>query len=266
MIIVHNLYGDSAKAEVKRYPDGTPLVKLDNTPWLPDSITVSHEDFLAGMFLVDALTERGNGKIHGLILPFIPGARQDRLNSEGDALFTLKSVARMINNRNFDRVVVVDPHSSAAPALINRCIQYPMENLYSRLRGFKFDGIIAPDSGATKRAELASKVLGIPVIQASKVRDVRTGNLMGFSVPVLDSAKRYVIIDDICDGGGTFLGLAGAMTERPKVSLFVTHGLFTQGTKKLTDVFETVITTDTVTGPREGVEEFPVVQELINYA
>lgn len=266
MIKIANYDGELLSIEVSRYPDGTPLVKFPSVNRVdPDAILVSHEDFLAGMFLSDVIKDRGGPQSFSLALPFIPGARQDRINSEGDYLFTLKSVARMINDRSFRRVAVVDPHSNVAPALINRCVQYPMENLYSRLKGYKFDGVISPDAGATKRAELAAKVLGIPVIQAGKKRDVATGKLTGFEVPKLDFSKRYVVVDDICDGGGTFLGLQ-AESGTPYLSLFVTHGLFTKGTKILTDVFENVITTDTVKGPREGVEEFPVLQELLQYA
>lgn len=276
MILAHigNYYGrHTVELTARSYPDGSPMVKGDIRGWKEVyAITITYNDFVAGMFLVDALRERGIS-VGSLILPFIPGARQDRINEEGDLLFTLKGVSRMINERDFKRVVVVDPHSSVSPAMIDRCVQYPMGELYSRLKGFGFDGIIAPDAGATKRAELASKVLGIPVIQASKTRDVATGKLTGFNCPYVASSARYVIVDDICDGGGTFVGLASSIQKNrtadqwePKLSLFTTHGLFTQGTKKLTDVFETAITTDTVAGPREGIEEFPVVQELINYA
>ena len=51
--------------------------------------------------------------------------------------------------------------------------------------------------------------------------------------------KNCLIIDDLCDGGGTFLGIRSQI--QPKYStLIITHGIFSKGTKVLTDVFDAV--------------------------
>jgi len=43
--------------------------------------------------------------------------------------------------------------------------------------------------------------------------------------------KNLVIVDDICDGGRTFIELARVLKEKGanKVALYVTHGIFSQG-------------------------------------
>jgi ribose-phosphate pyrophosphokinase len=52
---------------------------------------------------------------------------------------------------------------------------------------------------------------------------------------VLDASavrgKECLILDDICDGGGTFTGLATELhkAEAQAVDLFVTHGIFSKG-------------------------------------
>jgi hypothetical protein len=53
-----------------------------------------------------------------------------------------------------------------------------------------------------------------------------------------------VIVDDICDGGGTFLGLAARLGEQDAglLTLCVTHGLFTKGVMPLLDVFDRIYT------------------------
>ncbi len=110
-------------ANLGQYPDGTPMVKHlvgDSTGSTLILRPTTLESFVTGLFLADALAERGQ-KVSSLLLPFIPGARQDRINPAGDFLFTLKSVAQMINARNFDQVVVLDPHSNVATGLIDRC-------------------------------------------------------------------------------------------------------------------------------------------------
>ena len=49
------------------------------------------------------------------------------------------------------------------------------------------------------------------------------------------TGKYAVIIDDICDGGGTFIPIAKELKAKGcrKVVLYVTHGAFTKGTQVL---------------------------------
>src|SRR5664279_1743232 len=107
------------------YPDNVPILKTDLNPreesiW---SLTVRPfhmTDFMAAMFFVDSWKWRG-GFAPTLILPCVPGARQDRLNDTGDFLFTAKSIANMINERQFPKVTILDPHSEVIAGLINNC-------------------------------------------------------------------------------------------------------------------------------------------------
>jgi ribose-phosphate pyrophosphokinase len=78
----------------------------------------------------------------------------------------------------------------------------------------------------------------LPVVTASKVRVQATGHLVtgelsGESV----TGKRVLIVDDICDGGATFIGLAAKLREAgaTDVVLFVSHGIFSRGVRALTD-------------------------------
>jgi ribose-phosphate pyrophosphokinase len=60
-------------------------------------------------------------------------------------------------------------------------------------------------------------------ITATKV-DSNTSTFVG-------SNKRFLIVDDICDGGRTFTELAKVLkkwTDMP-VDLYVTHGIFSKG-------------------------------------
>ncbi|WP_406700158.1 ribose-phosphate pyrophosphokinase-like domain-containing protein [Singulisphaera sp. Ch08] len=52
-----------------------------------------------------------------LVDPYFPYARQDRVMAHNEA-FSLKAVSRLVNEMNFDRIVVCDPHSDVTPALI----------------------------------------------------------------------------------------------------------------------------------------------------
>jgi ribose-phosphate pyrophosphokinase len=70
-----------------------------------------------------------------------------------------------------------------------------------------------------------------------------TGALSGFEVYADDlTGKEVVILDDICDGGGTFIGLTKKLREKgaAKVTLYVTHGMFTKGVKILLESIDEV--------------------------
>jgi ribose-phosphate pyrophosphokinase len=261
-------------ADLGSYPDGMPFIKQDDLrKYHRADLTVvirqkSLEGFVTGLFMVDALRERGN-KVRRLVLPFIPAARQDRLNPEGDYLFTLKSVAKMINDLNFDDVVVLDPHSTVATALIDRVNVFPIAKMLENT-WVGYDAVIAPDKGAVGRAQEAANALNalnetnMPVIHADKTRDVATGKLTGFEVDV-EKGKNYLVFDDICDGGGTFNGLGEKIREQGATAgLFVTHGVFSKGTNGLNSYYNAITTTDSTLFDKHDARVIPVVERMIN--
>jgi len=70
-----------------------------------------------------------------------------------------------------------------------------MPNLYT--------GIIAPDKGALNRAEALAHAFEVPLYIGGKTRDFETGKLTGFTMESLPEGGKFLIVDDICDGGGT---------------------------------------------------------------
>lgn len=254
----------------KLYSDSTPMVKTDQ--WasivgMTDTMVLqanSLNEFVSGMFLVDSVNMSG-GWVKNLVLPYLPGARQDRVNPTGDVLFTAKSVADMINARKFNSVVSVDPHSEVMPGLINNFSAYPLERVYEKL-WTGYDCVICPDKGAYARSSLAAAVLKKSTLIGGKVRDASTGALTGFEISV-DAGKHYLVVDDICDGGGTFVGLGELIRQQGAYAdLFVTHGIFSKGTTALKKIYKNIYTTDTRDiNERNDVMVLPVVEEMENY-
>jgi ribose-phosphate pyrophosphokinase len=83
------------------------------------------------------------------------------------------------------------------------------------------------------------------------VRDIKTGKILRTEIPTLDQHNdlKYVIVDDICDGGRTFVELAKAIHDsRPtaKVYLVVTHGIFSAGFGELNNHFPQIFCTNSV--------------------
>lgn len=193
-----------------------------------------------------------------LVIDYFPGARQDRVMVQGEAL-TVKVYADLINSLEMNSVFIMDPHSDVTPALINNCrtennhyfIKQVLKSCATKTNGSDTPYIISPDAGSNKKigalAKELSKTNKIEVIKCDKTRDVRTGEITDFVVYAGDlKGKNCLIVDDICDGGGTFIGLANELMKKNagKLYLAVSHGIFSQGFKNLQDYFECIYTTD----------------------
>ncbi|HCW17254.1 MAG TPA: phosphoribosylpyrophosphate synthetase, partial [Achromobacter sp.] len=63
-------------------------------------------------------------------------------------------------------------------------------------------------------------------------------------------AQPVLVVDDICDGGRTFLELASALrdTTRQPVYLYVTHGIFSKGLGELNARYAGIFTAYDWTG------------------
>lgn len=228
---------------------------------------------MQALFFADACAWRGY-PIATLVIPYLPGARQDRMNPAGDFLFGAKSIADEINARSFDKVICFDPHSDVMPALINNCSVIHIDEVQGIVgdgtgRGC-YDAVVAPDAGAAKRAERVAKYLRIPIVNAWKTRDVTDGHstIVGFGIEPVVGVQKLLIVDDICDGGGTFIGLADhikslGQSYEIELDLYVSHGLFTKGIESLAERFNNIITTNsTVNNPQLIHPQLTVVDIL----
>ncbi len=206
-------------------------------------------DFMLLLLATDALRRAGYERL-SLLIPYFPAARQDRLMVPGEPL-SVRVYADLINAQHYDKVWVFDPHSDVTPALLDKGKSIDNQKFVAQVLT-RFDretiSLVSPDAGAFKKIhKLATALGGLPVVVCDKIRDVKTGALMGFQVFEDDLSGRHcLIVDDICDGGGTFVGIAAELRKlNPlSVSLAVSHGIFSKGTQPLTDALDHVYTTD----------------------
>ena len=237
------------------FSGGEPHIKILSVIKPNESVLIttrinSFNDLGLLMLAVDAL-KRLDVNIIQLFMPYMPGARQDRVMVSGEPL-SVKVYANLINELEFDSVTIFDPHSDVSPALINNCkvltnhefIRLVIENISSEVV------LIAPDGGALKKIYKVSEYLGgLKVVECSKKRNVKTGQLDGFKVYEEDLLEKpCLIVDDICDGGGTFIGLAKALKAKNAGQLFlaVSHGIFSKGLNELKQHFVEIYTTDSI--------------------
>lgn len=192
---------------------------------------------------------RDQGGIPHAVIPYLPAAQADREEPCGAQLY-----GAWIMEGYFESITCFDPHSEVMPDYLEEWSFGEKVNVVSssiiadQFKGY--DGIIAPDKGAVKRATEFAEVLGIPVFTAGKSRNFQTGQLTDFTPPEnLDSTKRYLVVDDICVGGGTFIGLAKAIKEKygqVELDLYVSHGVFSNGISRLNWHYYNIYTTNSL--------------------
>jgi len=244
--------GKSIDFESFTFSGGEPHIKILEKIEKEEAVTITtrikgFEDVGLLLIATDALKRMGVEMIH-LLLPYFPAARQDRLMVVGESL-SVKVYTDIINAQNYKSVTILDAHSEVTPALLDRSKNISNHLFVTMcLQNEKGYILIAPDGGALKKIYKLSQFLGgVSVVECSKSRNVKTGELSGFKVYSDDlKNKTCVIVDDICDGGGTFLGLAKKLKAKNcgKLILIVTHGIFSKGLEKMEETFDEIYSTD----------------------
>lgn len=228
-----------------------------------DRVLITHrikssDDIMQILLAVDALYELGINDID-LFIPYLPYARQDRVCVKGEA-FSAKVMAGLLNSCNFNKVIIVDPHSEHSfVRIINHKIQDAHMYVEEVLEGLPKDTVlVAPDKGSTGRVTSMGLEMNRPVVQGGKIRDQERGTLTGFTadIPKELKGKPMLIVDDICDGGGTFLGLADELKKQGSgdLYLYVTHGIFSAGFTPLMEKFKHLFCTDSFQDYQSGVD------------
>lgn len=179
-----------------------------------------------------------------LVIPYLMAARFDRLMQHGDSI-DLKVIANLVNSCGFEKVILFDVHSDVSTMLINHSICISNKQLVEHYQ--QPDAVlICPDAGAAKKVgkyfDWNNNLKDI--VYCSKNRNLSTGQL---TLEVLEPGqcnnRNCVIVDDICDGGATFLAIAEII--QPKhLTLIVTHGIFSKGFEKLEEKFDEIIVSD----------------------
>ena len=197
-----------------------------------------------------------------LVIPYLPGARQDH-----DVPFGARVYANLINAVGADVVLCADPHSMVEVGMVAHAqVADTSFALQQFVSGKNIDVVVIPDEGARARGLAAANLLGVQAVQAYKHRDRLTGKLSGFSCDPIPDGATVCVVDDICDGGGTFLGLATTAGFDPaKTHLYTTHGIYSKGTRALLGAYATLGCTDSHWKAQlyDDVNVIPVTDTLV---
>ncbi len=235
MMLIQVLGGATVGYEEFTFPDGQRHITLNEEIRAHDvcvTASITDADSLFDLLLLKDVLDNTQNKVF-LRIEYLMGARMDRRTDDRQP-FTLKVVAEVLRNAGFESIRVLDPHSFESLRMLNASAMYPGEFADVLAKYDPKDTVIVqPDAGARERIDNMVFGTKFGVVACSKDRDQATGELSGFKIhtPRHVRGKHCLIVDDICDGGGTFIGLAKMLMEAGAVSvdLFVTHGIFSKG-------------------------------------
>jgi len=161
------------------------------------------------------------------VIPYYGYSRQDRKDKPRVAIGS-KLVANMLTAAGVDRVITMDLH---APQ-IQGYFDIPVDHLDSHavfipyIENLKLENLTfaAPDVGATNRIREIANYFNAEMVICDKHR--KRANEIASMVVIGDvTGKDIVIIDDICDTGGTLAKSASLLKEKGarSVRALITH-------------------------------------------
>ncbi|MBI3134556.1 MAG: ribose-phosphate pyrophosphokinase [Bacteroidetes bacterium] len=232
-----DLFASNDLVELKKFAGGECHLKFLTPFIVTDKIKIntrlnSSDDLMNLCLAVDALRNMGVNYIEAFI-PYIPYARQDRVMVPGEPL-SIKVFAKLINSLSLNKVTVFDAHSDVSVALIDNCrniANYEMVKHFLQILKLKDYTLVSPDLGAYKKIDKLAAQIGYKgnIATGLKIRDLSTGQIIKSDVNTGDLKNRpCIVIDDICDGGRTFIELAAALKEKNAGDLYfiASHGIF----------------------------------------
>lgn len=280
----------SIKFKISSFPDGQQSIQILESPAIgyQDFSTIkrvkiksrlnSFKDLELIIGATHALRELGVENID-LYIPYCIGGRSDRKFSDGGFNYIKNVIAPIINLQKFSQVEIVDPHSDVLEACIDHfkkidnseVVDFAFNDYFDDLDiyyDFANVRLVSPDAGALKKVYHISEKFGLKheIVIAAKHRDPVSGQITHTSVPlsVHDADKDLFIIDDICDGGRTFIEIAKAIKitrslssavhpdQHGKIFLIVTHGIFSAGFEELGEHFDGIYCTNSIKDLPEG--------------
>lgn len=250
-----------------QFSDGAVSYDLKDFPSKPSRVVINVDPSFKVNGLLDELTQLMSCSMDIAVdaefvlnIPYLPYGRADRrFSTKGNG--GLQSFLFKLADLPIDRLITVDPHNETA--LKVGCSNFIDVEYITQLQAFRevvkrehltpqfvWDIIIAPDKGAKEKAQTIAEHYGLPLVCCTKERDVSTGKLSNPKVPERLDGKHVLIVDDLMDGGYTYIQLAEELYKNgaEQIDLYVTHLVASKGLNVLTGVVDRVYTYHTCCG------------------
>lgn len=243
------------------FPDGTSQVwKLELNDYANSSVKLiwhfENEAELIWLNQTIALLNASGITIEELYIPYLPYARQDKPVSNSTT-FAKEVFLQMILRSGLNKITTLDAHSNNVSIQSYSALPY----IAKAIAEYKPNVLVFPDAGAYARYAKEFNKIECSILVLDKVRDQESGVIKSLILDVKLSSSdflekdksqqvRMLIIDDICDGGATFISASLYLHQMYdcEVCLYVTHGIYSKG-------FESLI--------NSGISRFYTTQSLI---
>src|SRR2546421_4621449 len=263
--ICHELRCDLGRAQTARFSDGEFNFQIEENVRGADVFIVqptcppTDSHLMELLVMLDAF-RRSSAERLTAVVPYYGYGRSDKKDRPRVPI-AAKMTANLIRTAGADRILTIDLHAAqiqgffdipvdhlyAAPVMIRHYQENPLPNLT----------VVAPDTGGAERARAYAKRLDAGLALCDKRRDKpNVAEVMNVVGDV--EGRNCVIVDDMCDTGGSLTKVSKALKEAgaERVHACFTHpGFFRKAVELLRESdIERVIVTNTNPLPHHACE------------
>lgn len=248
---------DLGKASAERFSDGEFNFQIGENIRGSDIFIVqptcppTDQHLLELLIMQDAFLRASAERVTAVI-PYFGYARSDKKDRPRVPI-AAKLVSNLITKAGAHRILTIDLHASQ----IQGFFDIPVDHLYAApiiVDYFKSNAIddlivVAPDTGGAERARAYAKRLDAGLALCDKRRErANVADVMNVVGDV--EGKNCLIVDDMCDTGGTICKVAEALHKAGAKDIFAcfTHAVLSgKAIENITDSFlKKVIVTNTI--------------------
>lgn len=267
---------EPGKLTVNHFADGETLVELNESIrgkmvyLVQSTFKPVNEKLMELLVAIDAI-KRSSPREIVCIIPYFGYARQDRKAKPRQPI-TARLVADLLEAAGCNRVVTIDLHA----AQIQGFFSFPADDMTSIPMMAQYFSkkpeidlnktvIVSPDHGGTTRARRFAERLDCSLAICDKRRPrpnvCETTNVLG-DVDGMDC----IIVDDMCDTGGSLIGAAKLLKEHGAKDIYVAiaHGIFSKDAieKIENSIIKEVICTNSIPLSEENQAKTTKIKQL----
>ncbi len=218
--ICRHLSCDLGAASTDRFSDGEFNFQIGENVRGADVFIIqptcppTDESLMELLIMLDTF-KRASAERVTAVIPYFGYARSDKKDRPRVPI-AAKLIANLVDTSGADRVLTVDLHASqiqgffdipvdhlfAAPVIVNYFQNNPIDDLV----------VVSPDTGGAERARAYAKRLDAGLVLVDKRREKANVSEVMNVVGEVDGMN-CLIVDDMCDTGGTICKVAAALHE-----------------------------------------------------